>query len=58
MTRYYETMSDNTKSFDWTALPPGQYRMQRCELVPVDEEKAAYEAAADRFVSALQRLTT
>lgn len=58
MTRDYETMSDNLKSFDWTTLAPGEYKMVGNEFVPVDNCKADLDAASDKFVSALRRLMT
>jgi hypothetical protein len=58
MTHYYETMSNDIKSFDWNTLPPGEYKMEGTKLFRINEEKSSYDSAADQFVSALSRLAS
>jgi hypothetical protein len=58
MTDYYENMSNDTQSFDWKTLPPGQYKTVGDDIVPVHDTKADSECAADNFISVLSRLTT
>lgn len=57
MTVSYETMSNNDPSFDWYALPPGQYKMKGGELFRVvDETESDCKIAADNFLAALRKL--
>ena len=58
MTQNYETMDNNLKSFDWTTLPPGEYKMLGKEFVPVDDSLSDLNAASNNFVEALRRLLT
>jgi hypothetical protein len=54
----YETMSNETKTFDWSGLPPGEYKFEGGELMQIDSAVADCDRAADDFVAALRRLTT
>jgi hypothetical protein len=58
MTRNYEAMSDNIKSFDWTQLAPGEYKLVNDKFVLADISQADVDAAADNFLAALRGLKT
>lgn len=57
MTIVHETMSDDIKSFDWSTLSPGQYKIDEDGLHRIDTETTDCDDAADKFVSALRRMT-
>jgi len=54
----YETMSNETKTFDWSGLPPGEYKYDNGELVRIGSAETDYDRASATFVDALRRLST
>ncbi|WP_439404748.1 hypothetical protein ACNJX9_25345 [Bradyrhizobium sp. DASA03076] len=56
MSEYYEKASANTKSFDWSKLPEGEYKTVGNEIVRVTDTETEFDKAADKFVSALRKL--
>jgi hypothetical protein len=56
MSKYYETMSNDRKSFDWDSLPPGEYKYCGSELILIGDERKATDIAADHLLAVLRKL--
>jgi hypothetical protein len=59
----YETMSNETKKFDWSNLPPGEYKLEGGEIIAINCKQessgllaARSNCAADNFLEALRRV--
>jgi hypothetical protein len=54
---YYETMDGDKKTLDWEDIPPGEYKLVDNTIVAVSVGRSEADVAADKFISALRRLT-
>ncbi|WFU84370.1 hypothetical protein QA645_17000 [Bradyrhizobium sp. CIAT3101] len=56
MSEYYEKASANTKSFDWSKLPEGEYKVIGGDIVRVDAASSDVDRAFDKFLRKLSEL--